>query len=171
MISISISCEAEEIPAVRAILGGILQEKEKEQEPEKPKKEKEYLTQEQKEEIRRLASEGLSTHDIAQKLGIHGRRVWGVLNQGLARYQVESPQKAPNSPVAESTQKKTESPAKQPEKPAKPGRSRADERILALRAEKKSMTEIADILMREQGGPWTGADVLMRIEKMKAEAK
>ena len=159
MISISISCEAEEIPAVRAILGGILQEQEK---PERRYKRRE-MTREEKAEAIRLSKTGMKNSDIADTIGVHPLQVCGLISAET--------KKARNSPVGEGESCKAESLAKIIESPAKPVRDRVDERILALRAEGKSMAEIADVLMREQGGPWTGADVLMRIEAMKAEAK
>lgn len=159
MISISISCEAGEIPAVRAILGGILQEQEK---PERRYKCRE-MTREEKAEAIRLSKTNMASTEIARQIGVHPLQICGLISAET--------KKARNSPVGEGRPSKAESPVKIIESPAKPARDRADERILALRAEKKSMAEIADILMREQGGPWTATDVLMRIEAMKTEAK
>ena len=160
MISISISCEAEEIPAVRAILGGILQEQEK---PERRYKRRE-MTRDEKAEALRLSKTGMASTEIARQIGVHPLQICGLISAET--------KKARNSPVDEGEQCKAESLAKIIERPSKPARSRVDERILALRAEGKSMTEIADILLRERGGPWTVSDVRVRIEAMKkAEAK
>ena len=159
MISISIQCEAEEIPAVRAILGGILQEQEK---PERRYKQRE-MTREEKVEALRMSKTGMASTEIARQIGVHPLQICGLISAET--------KKARNSPVGEGDSCKVESLAKIIEKPAKPTRDRVDERILALRTDGKSIVEIADILMRELGGPWVAADVLMRIEAMKAGAK
>ena len=144
---------------LREILGGILQEQEK---PERRFKRRE-MTREEKAEALRLSKTGMASTEIARRIDVHPLQICGLISS--------QSKKARNSPVGEGESCKAESLAKIIESPAKPVRDRVDERILALRAEGKSMIEIADILMREQGGPWTAADVLMRIEAMKAEAK